>query len=98
MCNSKNEETPPVYEEKKWGKEENGESITDGYTFRGKQSFNRIVQELKEAMKKDIQREFEGIQFKALDVRKKGAGLEIDVEINDNDDRGVAKINVHFVM
>ena len=89
------ETPPPVYEEKTWGKEEDGESITDGYSFRGKQSFHKIVQELKVAMKKGIQREIEGIQFKALDLRKKGAGLEIDVEIIENDNRGVAKMKVY---
>ena len=34
-------EVSSVYKEKKWGNEEGGEYITDGYAFRGKKSFEK---------------------------------------------------------
>ena len=74
----------PEYTEKVWGKDVGGEYITDGYAFRGKRSFGKVVIGLKEHMKKGVENETGNVKYKALDVRKNGAGLEIDVEIVNN--------------
>ena len=63
-------ESPVKYKEKKWGKEEGGEFITDGFVFRGGQAFKTVLDELKGTLKKGLQQEIGEIQFKALDVRK----------------------------
>ena len=34
-------DTPNEYKEKKWGKEEDGEYTTEGFSFRGKQAFHK---------------------------------------------------------
>ena len=89
------DDTPTVYKEKKWGKEECGEYITDGFVFRGKQDFNKALEGLKEVMKKGAKNEIGGIKFKVLDARKKGAGLEIDVEMVENGNRGVGVLKLY---
>ena len=92
---STNEEEVPVeYKEKKWGREEGSGYITDGYTFRGKGLFSKAWEGLKVMMKKGVQNEIGTIKFKALDVRKKGTGIEVDVEIVENGNRGVAVLKL----
>ena len=95
MDNGATDDVPTQYKEKKWGKSEDGEYIIDGYTFRGKKSFLKVVEGFKKLMKKGIENEFNDIKFKALDVVKKGTGLEIDVEITENNDRGIAVIKLY---
>ena len=82
------EESHSVYDEKKWGKENGKNYIVDGYVFRGKQEFNKALEGLKDIMKKGITNEIGSVKFKALDARIKGTGLEIDVEVVDNKNRG----------
>ena len=65
------------YKMKKWGKEENGEYITDGYALRGKGSFERAIDGFKDCMEKGFQSDLNGVKFKVLDTRKKGVELEI---------------------
>ena len=88
------EEAPVGYKEKKWGREEGSGYIIDGYTFRGKGLFSKAWEGLKVMMKKGVQNEIGIIKFKALDVRKKGAGIEVDVEIVENGNRGVAVLKL----
>ena len=82
------EESHSVYDEKKWGKENGKNYIVDGYVFRGKQEFNKALEGLKDIMKQGITNEIGSVKFKALDARIKGTGLEIDVEVVDNKNRG----------
>ena len=83
------------YTEKKWGKEDAGEFIVDGFTFKGKHVFKRAKDGLVELMKKGVQSEVEGNKFKVLDTRSKGNGLEIDVETSDKGVRGVAVLKLY---
>ena len=83
------------FKEKNWGKDENGLKVVDGYSFRGKQTFLKVVEGFKNIMKKGIENDFNGIMFKALDTRKQGNGLEIDIEITDKNDRGKAVMKLY---
>ena len=76
-------EVSSVYKEKKWGNEEGGEYITDGYAFRGKKSFEKALTGLKETMERGIEKDINGVHFKVLDTRKKGVELEIEIEMNE---------------
>ena len=58
------------YKEKNWGKDENGQKVVDGYSFRGKQSFQKVVEGFKNIMKRGVENDFNGTKFKALDIRK----------------------------
>ena len=83
------------FKEKNWGKEQNGLKVVDGYSFRGKQPFLKVVEGFKSIMKKGIENEFNGILFTALDIRKQGNGLEIDTEIVDKNERGKAVMKLY---
>ena len=52
------DEIPIGYKEKKWGKDEDGEFITAGYAFRGKRTFKKALNGVKDLMKKDVENEF----------------------------------------
>ena len=43
-----------AFKVKKWGKEEEGEYITDGYSFRGKTAFQKALEGFKNMMKKGV--------------------------------------------
>ena len=88
-------EAPSQYKEKKWGKTEDGEYVIDGFAFRGKQSFNKVVEEFKKFFKKGIEHDIDGIKIKASDAREKGNGLEIYIEMTYKD--GKRKENVVMV-
>ena len=85
-----NEEPPSAYKETTWGKEFDGENIVDGYNFRGKRSFDRALQGLKEVMVRGFKEEINGVEFKVLDARKKGVELEIEIEMVEGKNKGVA--------
>ena len=84
-----------LYKEKNWGKDVSGQQIVDGYSFRGKQSFLKVVEGFKSIMIKGRENEFNGTIFKALDVRKQGNGLEIDIDIKDAIERGKAVMKLY---
>ena len=84
-----------LYKEKNWGKDVSGQQIVDGYSFRGKQSFLKVVEGFKSIMIKGRENEFNGTIFKALDVRKQGNGLEIDIDIKDKIERGKAVMKLY---
>jgi hypothetical protein len=88
------EETHSVYREKKWGKGD-GSDIIDGYVFRGKHTFNKELDGLKNIMKKGVDNEIGGIKYKALDTRAQGNGLEIDVEMVESKNRGVGILKLY---
>ena len=58
-----NDEVPTEYKEKKWGKEEGGEYIIEGFSFRGKHAFGKAVEGLKKDMKKGAQNQIDGVKF-----------------------------------
>ena len=74
--NHDRDEAPSQYKEKKWGKTEDGQYVIDGYAFRGKDSFNKVVEGMKKFFKKGIEHDIDGIKTKALDAREKGNGLQ----------------------
>ena len=61
-----------LYKEKKWGKTEGGEYTIDGFTYKGKKTFNEVIEGFKECLKKGFQSEINDIKFKVLDCRIKG--------------------------
>lgn len=83
------------FEENKWGKEDGGTFIIDGYTFKGKQAFKKAKEGLAKFLKKGLQSEVGGLKFKVLDTRIKGVGQEIDVEISEKSKRGVAVLKLY---
>ena len=89
------DEAPSDFTEKIWGKEEGNVYITDGYTFRGKRTFNQAWEGLKNIMKKGVQNQIGAIKYKALDVRKMGKGIVADVEVVDNGNRGVGVLKLY---
>ena len=52
------------FKEKIWTKDDDGELITDGYSFRGKRSFGKAVEGFREMMKKGAVGEINEVQFK----------------------------------
>ena len=84
-----------AYKEKTWGKNEGGENITNGYCFRGKGSFGKVVEGLKTTLKRGESKDVDGTEIKVLDARKNGVELEIEVEILNKGNRGVAVIKLY---
>ena len=100
MDNGAMDEIRPEYKEKKWGKTEDGQYIIDGFSFRGKRVFAKVVQGLRDFYKKGVEHDTDEykdiIKVKALDAREKGNGLEIDVEITEKDKkRGIAVLKLY---
>ena len=89
------DDTPSEQTQKKWGKEDGGQFIIDGFTLKGKHSFKKAKDGLAGLMKKGVQSDVDGFKFRVLDSRFKGAGQEIDVEIIDNGIRGVGVIKLY---
>ena len=83
------------YKEKIWTKDEEGETVTDGYSFRGKRAFGKAVEGIKEMMKKGAMGEINEVQFKVLDTRKNGAGLDIEIEVIANKNRGISVMKLY---
>ena len=85
------------YKEETWGKSIDGENITDGYKFRGKQHFKKAREELEKLMVRGAQFDVGNIELIVLDARNKGIELEIDIQMNDKDkeNRGVAVVKLY---
>ena len=76
--------------EKPWGKQEGGEYVTDGFVYRGKRSFDKVLGDLKETLLKGFQRSINGVEFRVLDASTKWVELEIEIEIVENKNKGIA--------
>ena len=85
------------YKEETWGKSIDGENITDGYKFRGKQHFKKAREELEKLMVRGAQFDVGNIELKVKDARNKGIEIEIDIEMNEKDkeNRGVAVVKLY---
>ena len=92
---SDSEEILAEYDEKRWGKEEGGENITDGFSFTGKKVFGKATEGLKGMLIKGIEKNINGIKFKVLDARKRGAGLETDIQVSDKKDKGKTVVKIY---
>ena len=55
-----------AFKEKKWGKDEDGEHVTDGYSFRGKTIFQKALEGFKSMMKKGGIEKSTGFKFRCL--------------------------------
>ena len=70
-----------VYSEKIWNRDD---GQIDGYVFKGKRTFGPALEGLKNIMKKGETKEIENVNFKVLDKKPRGSGLEIIVEVLAN--------------
>ena len=87
--------SPFEYKEKIWGKDEGGEHIIDGYTFQGKRAFGKAQEGLMEYLRKGVVRDVNEVKIKVLDVRKIGAGTDIEIEMTENKARGIAVLKLY---
>ena len=69
--------------------------IVDGYSFKGKKSFQKALDGLKDLMKKGAVGEVNEIKFKVLDTRTNGAGLDVEIEMASNNSRGIAVLKLY---
>ena len=65
------------YREETWGKNVEGEYVTDGFKFRGKQPFKKAKEELENLFVRGAQFEVGNIQLKILDSRDRGIEREV---------------------
>ena len=72
-----------------------GEYVTDGYKFRGKQPFQKAKEELEKLMIRGNRFEVGKLLLKVLDSRNKGIENEVDVQMNENGNRGVAIVKLY---
>ena len=84
-----------AFKEKRWGKDEDGEHITDGYSFRGKTLFQKALEGFKNMMKKCVIENVNGIKVQVLDTRKAGVCLDVELEITEGDNRGIAMLKLY---
>ena len=80
------------YTEKIWT---NNNGKIDGYTFKGKRLFSRALIGLKRIMIKGKSNEVGKVKFTALDTKIQGAGLDIDVQVHNNKNRGNAVLKIY---
>ena len=73
----------------------NNNGKIDGYTFKGKRLFSRALIGLKSVMIKGKTNEVGNVKFTALDTKKQGAGLEVDVQVSNNKSRGNAILKIY---
>ena len=84
-----------AFKEETWGKTDEGEYIIDGYSFKGRRMFRKAIEGIKDMMKKGAVGELNGIKFKVLDTRTNGAGLDVEVELMENKNRGIAVLKIY---
>ena len=84
-----------AFKEKKWGKEEEGEYFTDGYSFRGKTVFQKALEGFKNMKKKGFIENIMGVKIHVLDTRKNGVCLDVEIECTEGDSRGNAMLKLY---
>ena len=87
--------TFPVYKEETWGKDVGGEYITDGYKYIGKTAFKIALDGLKDKMVRGAKGEINKIEYTVLDKRPAGTGLDIDIQVKENNSRGNAFLKLY---
>ena len=58
------------FTEKRWGHEEDGCELSDGFSFRGKKMFEKAIVGLKDAFMKGFHSKIDGLEFRILDWRR----------------------------
>ena len=91
----RNSDVLSAFKEKKWGKDEDGEYITDGYSFRGKNTFQKALEGFKNMMKKGVIENVNDIKIQVLDTRKVGVCLDVEIECTEGDSRGIAMLKLY---
>ena len=76
-----------AYREETWGKDVGGEYIIDGYKYIGRVGFKRALEGLKAKMIKGAKGEINKVSYTVLDNRPSGTGLDIDIEVIENNSR-----------
>ena len=89
-------EISSLFKEKIWENgQENGENIVDGYVFRGKRTFEKVVEGLKETLIKNYKNHINGTEMRVLDSRKKGIEIEKEIQVIDGNEKGVATLKLY---
>ena len=85
------------YKEETWGKTVDGEEITDGYKFRGKQPFRKAKEGLQNLMIRGAKFDIGGFKYIVKDARDKGIEREVDIEMigSGKEEKGVAVIKLY---
>ena len=89
-----NDEIQP-YTEKVWFKNDGSNSIITGYTLRGRQKLKSSVEGFKETLKKGFSSSIDGIDYRILDTRKCGVAYEIEVQMKDKNEKGIAMVKLY---
>ena len=76
------------FREETWGKNVEGEHVTDGYKFRGKQPFKKAKEDLEKLLVRGAQFKVGNIEIIILDARNKGIEVEVDIQLNVKDKKG----------
>ena len=85
-----------LFKEKIWENgQEDGENIVDGYVFRGKRTFEKVVEGLKETLIKNYKNHINGTEMRVLDSRKKGIEIEKEIQVIDGNEKGVAILKLY---
>ena len=80
----------PFYDENQWPKES-----PNGFSFKGKKRpFLRICEGLKILLKKGNEKIINNVSFKVLDLKKSQYGIDYEVEICKEKDRGIALMKI----
>ena len=95
MDNGATDENPSEYKEKIWGKTVDGQYIVDGFVFRGKRFFAKVVNYLQETLEKGFKKTVNGVGFRVLDTREKGVEWEVEVEVIENKKKGIAILKLY---
>ena len=61
----------------------------------GRRLFKRALEGFKDMMKKGVIGEIRGIKYKVLDTRVNGAGLDVEIELVENKDIGIAVLKLY---
>ena len=88
------EEIKP-YKEKKWFKNDGGEKITTGYSLRGRQRMKPAVVGLLDFLEKGETKHLEDTAFRILDKRKNGIAIDIEVQMVNKNDKGIAMVKLY---
>ena len=83
------------FTEKVWFKNDGTNSIITGYTLRGRQKFKSSVEGFIETWKKGFSNTIDGIDFRVLDIRKVGIANEIEVQMKDKNEKGIAMLKLY---
>ena len=84
-----------AYKIKTWGKEMDGEFVVDGYSYKGRKPFLKVLEGFKAMMIKGFKRDINGITVEVLDSRIVGAELAIDIACTQNNKRGIAVMKLY---